>query len=1499
MIFSNAHRVFTTSPRFFLSLVLGLTATTLVGLRHSSASQATAQVSASGTAVAQVSQNEAASPEGNDESEIWRLHETIPVSEIVIVGTDESELQELIFSNISTVVGETTNRETVQNDFNKIYETGYFRNIRINTRRESGTELKVIINVEPVILNDIRIESREPVSPEEKAFFEGLLRELQGEIITPSKGREWRERADRFYASNDIPHIITSSRFSRETGELELRIDETIDEILVSGTDEPELQELARNAVTGQTGSVYESQNLQASSDAIYDIGYFSSVSVSTEIIAGKELSRRLVVDVVPVTLSETALEGVDEFVLVGQIFIDEYLASKVGEVLTPSKLAEWGRQFDRFYSESGFPQLVAVWRLTTATGKLTFEVKEGVVGRRGVRFQGVDENNQEEAFIDFDSAESEFDRIISSYIWRTVTWQEGDSLDVREIEAAIARIESFGLFDNVEYSVNPIRAESEADEIQPVEVVITVDVPLDPAQRSLTIGQRLTELSDDSILRDAEILLDRSSILFQERNDDIGSFNALSTLCNLYSDEIFYVERTLQQIKTVDTCLDWLDFSMKLNSGFFEFIALTNVADAYRVLGEQQAALSFYREAYEKFALLSLDDSNPETLLGEYLSDSFESDVPEEFLSFLGSLAWAPIGNSGNSYFSTGSLQQALYSYVQSLNYASYFESGRRSSILDIQGDSDGQTVIPEQFMFFNRVLAYSGMLKIYKSLNESKLSQEFAGISTGLWLNFFGFVSSSEGSQFSVEGSGLRETQAGVRSVPFTISPEDLDVENFSGDFSQLMAVLFSYNQDSEERMLEFTEYFIDFLEESEEFTDLAFWLTSQGDTYFGLERYNEALAAYSRADRIAQASLLPVAVENAIQLGLAKTYRELGEEEQSVNALNNLQNILLQGEVTISQSARLRSLANLHYEFGETYLRFDRYNDALAAYSEARDIWESSGDSLRVSDTLHKMAVTHSRKGEFEAARRLMELSLAELELGGAEKADRIASQLEGYSIQVYKTYQELSNYFQSKREYYDFYIQLLTETAATDSNRVLVREAFEVSEQAHARTLELFLSRAKTRVTEQGEATTDLTAEAFRQTQALSLEEIQRQVLTDDETLLLEYSLGDEQSHLWIVSQNEIHHYPLPGREEIESKALAFYRYLTVPDQRVRPRKGTEAGEALVEAILPQEAQAQLEGKTRLAVVGDGILQYIPFHALPNPDPTTALRQQGSTWADYMEPMLVEYEVTSLPSASALAAIRRRQSTSPAREIAVFADPVFGHEDSRFEGDLNDISLVEGIRLIPDDVNIAPVFEPEQLFSRLPGTQTEASTILALADDLTSRRWDSFEATRKAAMNDLSNYRIVHFATHGLLDVEQPQRSGIMLSVFNESGVLQQNLVSTVDTFNMKLNADLVVLSGCRTGLDADLSAEDIRGEGLFGMTGGLMYAGAERVVPSLWSVQNNATNELMERFYQNIYDDTQDITISESLRQAQISMWQSDQWQNPYYWAAFTLQGEWE
>jgi CHAT domain-containing protein len=303
-------------------------------------------------------------------------------------------------------------------------------------------------------------------------------------------------------------------------------------------------------------------------------------------------------------------------------------------------------------------------------------------------------------------------------------------------------------------------------------------------------------------------------------------------------------------------------------------------------------------------------------------------------------------------------------------------------------------------------------------------------------------------------------------------------------------------------------------------------------------------------------------------------------------------------------------------------------------------------------------------------------------------------------------------------------------------------------------------------------------------------------------------------------------------------------------------------------------------AELKEK-RLVVVGEGVLQYVPFAALPSPTSDAS-------------PLIVRHEVVSLPSASVLAVIRNDNANrKPAsRTVAVLADPVFSANDPRLtpagktdSAHAEDAPATEALRSASES-GVAEL-------TRLHFSRQEADEIARLAGEKRNLKALDFAASRNLVTSDkLADYRIVHFATHGLINNHHPDLSGIVLSLVDEQGRPQNGFLRLYDIYNLNLNADLVVLSACQTAL-----GKEIKGEGLVGLTRGFMYAGAPRVVASYWRIDDRATAGIMKRFYSAMLKDG--LRPAAALRAAQVSMLQDKRWQSPHYWAAFTVQGEWK
>jgi CHAT domain-containing protein len=284
-----------------------------------------------------------------------------------------------------------------------------------------------------------------------------------------------------------------------------------------------------------------------------------------------------------------------------------------------------------------------------------------------------------------------------------------------------------------------------------------------------------------------------------------------------------------------------------------------------------------------------------------------------------------------------------------------------------------------------------------------------------------------------------------------------------------------------------------------------------------------------------------------------------------------------------------------------------------------------------------------------------------------------------------------------------------------------------------------------------------------------------------------------------------------------------------------------------------------------------------------------------------------PLIANHEIVTLPSASVLATLRRirtGRSAAP-HALAVLADPVFSSEDQRVGLDIrtktesgqgpdqggkagNGATTVK----IVTDVGRSAADSGIQVFRRLLFSRQEAEAITGLLPASERLQALDFAADRRLALSGkLGEYRILHFATHGLLNNKIPALSGLVFSLVDEQGRPLNGFLRLHEIYNLKLNADLVVLSGCQTAL-----GQEVSGEGLIGLTRGFMYAGAPRVVASLWNVNDQATANLMKLFYQRMMKDG--YRPAAALRAAQIAMWKTEPNAVPYRWGAFILQGDW-
>jgi len=720
-----------------------------------------------------------------------------------------------------------------------------------------------------------------------------------------------------------------------------------------------------------------------------------------------------------------------------------------------------------------------------------------------------------------------------------------------------------------------------------------------------------------------------------------------------------------------------------------------------------------------------------------------------------------------------------------------------------------------------------------------------------------------------------------------------------------------------------------------------------------YAAAGRELRALHAYRSLIRISRVLRDPkVEVYALNDVGLI--YESLGYFEKSRDCYDRA--------VTIGESLHHpRAQAYSHARLGALYLRMNKPKEARAQQDSALSLMKQAGDRAGEALVLNNIARLKQHEGETDSALLDMQQIIQTSEAQRAEllSSDLKAS----YFGLIHRNYEQLIDLLMQKHTRepagdYDIAAFEASELGRASSlTEMLVQARTNLREGVPAELLEresvaLVKLRKKaaeaTRLREDrftltqtkphegenraekllqksrelesvGREVTELTAQLDQATteieadrpkkyasllrpRRVSLKQLQNELL-DADTLALEYSLGEERSYLWIVGPSSLTSHVLPGKAKIEHEAYEFYKALTSISKARKDLAGPQRSQTNLTHFktardwLSRTLLAPLTdiaASKRLVIIPDGALHYVPFAALIEPGQN--------------QPLVRAHELESLPSLSVLLEIRDEISSRPSASmtLAVLADPVVEEHDPRLLDKQTGrgpraparagvtsrgLSVFEGVR---NPFNASDAMDEALNFVRLPFAAEEAATLGSLVSESDRLIQTGFDANRQTATSeDLSQYRIIHFATHGLLDFRHPKLSCLLLSRFDRKGQSQDGYLRLQDVYNMKLSADLVVLSACQTAL-----GKEIRGEGLVGLTRGFMYAGARGVLASLWNVDDSATAKLMERIYRKMLG-AEKLRPAAALRAAQVEMLSEQRWQDPYFWAAFVLQGDWK
>jgi CHAT domain-containing protein len=674
-----------------------------------------------------------------------------------------------------------------------------------------------------------------------------------------------------------------------------------------------------------------------------------------------------------------------------------------------------------------------------------------------------------------------------------------------------------------------------------------------------------------------------------------------------------------------------------------------------------------------------------------------------------------------------------------------------------------------------------------------------------------------------------------------------------------------------------------------------------------------------------------------------------RAAGKVRSEANALNEAALLYIyqgRNKLAINQYARIREfykrigdrrgLATALNAYGDLLLQLGQNAKALKTYLRAQPFSENSGDKGILAETLYNLARVNRAVGSYDAALTFIKQSL--------DLIEDLRTRLETPDLRA--------SYFSGVKKYYELGAEILMGLEQLRPGRGFATEALLLNERARSRSLLDLLDESQRAFPEhapkqllererelrgliraQAQYAMDLslkgrnssdTPEVTNQLAQLKaeyqevlaqlrgehprdssleyspvsgLKEIQSELRHS--TLLLEYSLGEDRSYLWAVSPNSLKTYALPSRQTIEDAAHQLYKLLTALEgSKGETDSDYQANIAAAEKAYFDQAGAFSEmvlgpvandlGNKNLLLVTEGALQYVPFDVLPVP--RAAQNAPGRNLR-----LIDTNEVSTIPSVSTLIALRATKiGRSPLHVAAVIADPVFSLSDDRIpsNGQFATIATVSAAPARqPVEIGLAHASASRRKdLARLSHSFEEAEAILAAAPEGTTMLAEGFDATPDIVNGRIGDYQILHFATHAFVDAEHPELSGIVLSMVDRNGLEKNGLMSLQDIYNLDLSAQLTVLSACQTGL-----GQDVKGEGLVGLTHSFMSAGSKTVISSLWKVDDLATTTLMTYFYDGLL--RQGMPTAAALRSAKLRMMQHKRWSAPYYWAGFTLQGE--
>jgi CHAT domain-containing protein/Tfp pilus assembly protein PilF len=319
---------------------------------------------------------------------------------------------------------------------------------------------------------------------------------------------------------------------------------------------------------------------------------------------------------------------------------------------------------------------------------------------------------------------------------------------------------------------------------------------------------------------------------------------------------------------------------------------------------------------------------------------------------------------------------------------------------------------------------------------------------------------------------------------------------------------------------------------------------------------------------------------------------------------------------------------------------------------------------------------------------------------------------------------------------------------------------------------------------------------------------------------------------------------------------------------------------ELAQALYPKLFPFELPPSIG---QLILIPDGQLTSLPFEALL----TGEIDLDAELFFHELPYLLKNYVVSYAPSASLyhqFSIAPKAANSNTGTDLIAFA-PVFSEK----------AELAANTRTVLEQLGAQQrtYTKDGDYITPLPATADELTAIYKVfTDNKLSGSLYTFAQANEVQMKNavISQCRYLHIATHGFINEEFPDLSGLLL--YPDTSNVEDDILNSGEVYSLKLNADLVVLSACETGI-----GKINTGEGILGLSRAFIYAGADNLIVSLWKVDDRATSELMTSFYQTHLEPKQRMPFAEALRAAKLAMIGSEQFSMPYYWSSFVLIGQ--